>query len=160
MLNLRFRPILPLLAGLALAAAIGAPAPADARIYKWTDADGNTVYSQQPPPSGVKAEQVDEAPPPSEDPEAAMESLRERADAFDERREDRQKSDEEREAAAEREKRQKEVCEQLRENLRVLQTNNQVREQGEDGEYKMLPEEQRQARIESTRERIENECGD
>jgi hypothetical protein len=55
----------PLLACAAAAAllAVAAP-PADAALYKWVDANGRTVYSDQVPP-GVKAEPVGGAPPPA-----------------------------------------------------------------------------------------------
>jgi hypothetical protein len=43
--------------------AVAAP-PADAALYKWVDANGRTVYSDQVPP-GVKAEPVGGAPPPA-----------------------------------------------------------------------------------------------
>jgi hypothetical protein len=54
-----------LLACAALAALVPlAAAPATAALYKWVDANGRTVYSDQVPP-GVKAEPVGAAPPPA-----------------------------------------------------------------------------------------------
>jgi hypothetical protein len=47
----------------ALAAALSLPAMA--ALYKWTDANGRVVYSDQPPPGGVKSEVVGPAPPPA-----------------------------------------------------------------------------------------------
>ena len=49
---------------LALACLAGAPC-ASAALYKWVDANGRTVYSDQPPMGNVKAEIVGGAPPPS-----------------------------------------------------------------------------------------------
>ena len=43
-------------AALALAIARGLAAPASAALYKWTDANGRVVYSDQPPPGNVKIE--------------------------------------------------------------------------------------------------------
>ena len=44
-----------------------------AATYKWTDAQGRTVYSDQPPPSAnVKSEQLRPPPPPA-NPNAAKE---------------------------------------------------------------------------------------
>lgn len=160
MLNLRIRRLMQSLTALALAAAIVAPSTGLARIYKWTDEDGNTVYSQSPPPRGVQSERIEEARPPAEDPEATMESLRERTEAFEERRQARQDAEQEDDAAEEREALQQQVCEQLRKNLQVMQNNNQVRQRSDDGEYEALSEEQRQARIASTQKRIEKECSD
>lgn len=39
--------------------------PAPAAVYKWTDASGRVVYSDQPPPGNVKSEPVQGAAPPS-----------------------------------------------------------------------------------------------
>jgi hypothetical protein len=47
--------------GLAFAVAM----PASATMYKWVDADGKTVYSDQPPPANVKSEVIKPPPPPS-----------------------------------------------------------------------------------------------
>ena len=59
-----------LLACAALVAIVPLAAPpAAAALYKWVDANGRTVYSDQVPP-GVKAEQVGAAPPPA-NPNAA-----------------------------------------------------------------------------------------
>jgi hypothetical protein len=38
---------------------------ASATLYKWTDANGRVVYSDQPPTGNVKTEIVQGAPPPS-----------------------------------------------------------------------------------------------
>ena len=39
--------------------------PASAALYKWIDANGRVVYSDQPPNSDVKTETIQGAPPPS-----------------------------------------------------------------------------------------------
>ena len=46
--------------------------PAAAALYKWTDAQGRVVYSDQPPSGNVKSEQL-RAAPPSANPNAAKE---------------------------------------------------------------------------------------
>jgi hypothetical protein len=50
------------LAALVLCVLSGAAAAA---MYKWTDANGRVVYSDQPPPAGVKVEPVNVTPPPA-----------------------------------------------------------------------------------------------
>ena len=134
------------------------PAVDAARIYKWTDADGNTVYSQTPPPPGVKAERIAGAPPPPEDPDKAMQALRERAEGFAGRREDRAILEKEGQEALDRKKKQDDICSKLRQNLETLQNNPRIRETKEGGEPVVLGEEQRQERIKSTQERIQKEC--
>lgn len=54
--------LLRTLCALALCAAA---LPAAATLYKWTDANGRVVYSDQPPPGDVKTQIVQGAPPPS-----------------------------------------------------------------------------------------------
>jgi len=54
--------------GLLLAAAaalfLSAP-PAGAALYKWTDANGRVIYSDQPPNGNFKVETIDGPPPPA-----------------------------------------------------------------------------------------------
>ena len=51
---------------------------ASAALYKWTDAQGRTVYSDQPP-ANAKAEQMRPPPPPA-NPNAAKELAQREAD--------------------------------------------------------------------------------
>src|SRR6187397_890157 len=44
--------------GLSFAVALLASAPAMAALYKWTDASGRVIYSDQPPPGNVKVETI------------------------------------------------------------------------------------------------------
>jgi len=55
-------------APLALALVLGtfaATAPAWGALYKWTDANGRVVYSDQPPPGDMKIDVIAAPPPPS-----------------------------------------------------------------------------------------------
>lgn len=49
----------------ALTAGMTAALPAAAALYKWTDANGRVVYSDQPPMGNTKAETLTGAPPPA-----------------------------------------------------------------------------------------------
>jgi len=60
-----------------LAAALAAPTWA--ALYKWTDAQGRIVYSDQPPNANVKTEQL-RGPPPPANPNAAKELAQRQAD--------------------------------------------------------------------------------
>ena len=42
-----------------------AAVPAAATLYKWTDANGRVVYSDQPPAGNIKSEVVQGPPPPA-----------------------------------------------------------------------------------------------
>ena len=71
------RPFSLAMAGFAVAfCAAGA---AGAAVYKWTDSQGHTVYSDQPPPTSVKGEQLKAAPPPG-NPNAGKELAQQEAD--------------------------------------------------------------------------------
>jgi hypothetical protein len=53
---------LPVLLAASLLLAAG---PAAATLYKWTDANGRVVYSDQPPAGNIKSEIVQGPPPPA-----------------------------------------------------------------------------------------------
>ena len=58
---------------LAFVVALGVVAfPAAAALYKWTDANGRVVYSDQPPNGNFKVEAIN-APPPPANPNAVKE---------------------------------------------------------------------------------------
>ena len=61
-----------------------------AALYKWTDAQGHVVYSDQPPPGNVKTEQLRPPPPPA-NPNAAKELAQRQAD-FQKRQSDAAKA--------------------------------------------------------------------
>jgi hypothetical protein len=67
-------------------------AAAGAALYKWTDANGRVVYSDQPPLDAAKAQQLRGAPPPA-NPNAAKE-LAQREAEFKKRQADAAKAEE------------------------------------------------------------------
>jgi hypothetical protein len=62
------------LAAAALVAAVLASAAFAAPMYKWVDANGKVIYSDQPPPGNVKTE-ILQPPPPPANPNAAQELI-------------------------------------------------------------------------------------
>lgn len=82
------RKTLPAFAVALLAAAFATGAAA--ALYKWTDANGRVVYSDQPPQANVKTEQLRGAPPPA-NPNAAKE-LAQREAEFKKRQADASKA--------------------------------------------------------------------
>jgi uncharacterized protein DUF4124 len=82
------RASLPAIAVVLLAAAHASAALAT--LYKWTDAQGHVVYSDQPPPPNIKSEQLRPAPPPA-NPNAAKE-LAQRLSDFQKRQADAAKA--------------------------------------------------------------------
>lgn len=69
---------LPLVTALAFAA-LCAAVPASAALYKWTDANGRVVYSDQPPPGDVKVDTIASPPPPA-NPNAVKEMANKEAE--------------------------------------------------------------------------------
>ncbi len=68
---------LPALLAACLLLAAGA---AGATTYKWTDANGRIVYSDQPPPTSVKSETVVAPPPPPANPSAVKDLAKQEAE--------------------------------------------------------------------------------
>lgn len=147
-----------ILAATLLSLLLGTSWAAGTKIYKWTDEDGNVIYSQTPPPRGIDVKKIKEAPPPPVNPNDAMGDLRKRADEFSKRRDERLEVEAKGEEAAAEAKRQREICAQLRKNLAGLQSTSQARVKGEDGQLSVIGEDSRQQKIKATQQRIQQEC--
>src|SRR6478735_6367775 len=116
-------PVTPRLVAAALAAcAVAAALPAAAALYKWTDANGRVVYSDQPPSAAsVKAETL-AAPAPAANPNAAKELAQKDADLrkrATERTEAAAKADKERTAKEQR----AEECTRIANNVKQLSSS-------------------------------------
>ena len=129
-----------LLGMLALAAACADPA--SAALYKWTDAQGRIVYSDQPPAANVKTEQL-RAPPPAANPNAAKEFAQREAEY-------RKKQADAAEAAAKGEKERAdagklvEACAQARGQLKQLSESQlAIYRYNDKGEREVLDEDAR-----------------
>jgi hypothetical protein len=103
------------LAALALAAAL----PALAATYKWVDANGRTVYSDQPPPSGQKYEIVGAAPPP-DNPNAVKEMALKDAEIRKAQKDRAEQATKAQQSRADAQKRA-EICAQARAAVRTYQ---------------------------------------
>ncbi|HMA30682.1 MAG TPA: DUF4124 domain-containing protein [Casimicrobiaceae bacterium] len=89
-----------------------------AALYKWTDAQGRTVYSDQPPPSDVKSKQLPPAPPPA-NPNAAKELAQQEA-AFRKRQTDQEQALAKADKARAADEQRRQGCAQAESNLRSL----------------------------------------
>lgn len=123
-----------------------------AQVYRWVDAQGITHFGAQPP-EGQAAQTLNTvAPPPKPSaPEAATGESH--APLGDQQAIDRKVKQQVVEQEAER----KRYCETLRTNLAQLQNNPRVRVE-EKGEVRRLTEEERQARITETQQKIGEHC--
>lgn len=131
------------LSALALAlVVIGYAAVASAALYKWTDAQGRVVYSDQPPNADVKTEQLRGAPPPA-NPNAAKE-LAQRDAEFKKRKADAEAAS----AKAAREQatseQRKESCAQAKGELKQLaESQLAIYRYNEKGEREIMDEDAR-----------------
>ena len=124
-------------------------------VYKW-DEDGKTIYSQTPPPPGVKFEIiVEEDIGKSTSVAKAGPSYSD--STFEERREERLQKQQEKEVLEESNRIKQENCAIAQKNLQSLSSRGQVTIK--DGDiYRKLSEEERQGKIQETQAQIEEFC--
>ncbi|WP_217475107.1 DUF4124 domain-containing protein [Stutzerimonas stutzeri] len=121
------------------------------QIYKWVDAQGVTHFGAQPP-QGQSAEAINTATPAPRP--AAPEPVAATPSSETEQHEIDRKV---KQQVAEQEAERKRYCVTLRTNLAQLQNNPRVRVE-EEGEVRRLNEEERQARIAETQQKIADTC--
>ena len=130
---------LPLLLGLSLSHA------ALAAMYKWTDSEGNTVFSQTRPPDGREARTVAPPPPPAESPAEAQKRLHEMQQKLDDAREDRHLQAQQEQKALEEQHARQENCRKAKRNLQILEQRSRQLINAGDGQYRRYtPEEKAQ----------------
>lgn len=147
----------PLVAAAALACALAAGA-AGATLYKWTDANGRVVYSDQPPTGNVKVEIVGGAPPP-DNPNAARELANkdvEMKKAQRERAEEAATTDKARADAVKR----AEVCEQARAAVRLYQSDRNIPlyRLNEKGERVLVDDAERRRKLDEQQKLMREYC--
>jgi hypothetical protein len=142
---------------------ITAITPAVAASYKWVDENGQTVYSQTPPPAGTQGvERVKAAPrAPSNSGTAgtAAQKTKDDAAAFNERQSDKKTQQQDKKKMQEADAQRKEHCDGMRADIETLVNKPIVRRSSEDGsESKVLTAEEREADVKILRERVKKEC--
>jgi hypothetical protein len=130
--------------------------PATAKTYRWVDENGVTIYSQTPPPTG-DATIIKPPPPPASPPDEAMNNLKRRQAAIDTAKKKKQGGDKE-SVEAENAEIKKKNCEVSRKNLAEITRHPRVRMKMDDGSYKQLSDEERQAEIDKYNKDIEKFC--
>jgi hypothetical protein len=122
-----------------------------AQVYKWVDAQGVTHFGAQPP-QGQQVETVNTVTAPAKSAATPQPPAQEEADA-DQSSIDRKVKQQ----VAAQEAERKRYCESMRTNLAHLQNNPRVRVE-DNGETRRLTEEERQSRINETRDKIAENC--
>lgn len=143
--------VIAALAALSTSFAVSATA-----TYKWTDEQGNTVYSQQPPAQG-EYERLDirtgTATQGGGSQQGAASSAAESI-LEDAKQAEKQADVEAQQARAEEIRRQN--CEVAKKNLQVYTVYRRIRD--EEGNVKVLGDEERQQKIEEAKQQIEEFC--
>lgn len=123
-----------------------------AQVYRWVDAQGITHFGAQPP-EGQAAQTLNTVAPPPKPSVPEPATGESHAPLGDQQAIDRKVKQQ----VAEQEAERKRYCETLRTNLAQLQNNPRVRVE-EKGEVRRLTEEERQARITETQQKIGEHC--
>ncbi len=136
------------------------PPAAQAAIYKWTNADGEVVYSQIPPPQGREAaDRLRPPPPPAETPEAAQKRLKALEQRLDKQRKARQQAGKKDEKAAERARIRQHNCEAARSNLSGLETKTHPLVPDGHGGMRRMTAPEREQKLEQLRADVDKYCG-
>ncbi len=128
---------------------------ATAEIYKWVDEQGNTHYTQTPPPEVDDIEKLD-LPSPV-DTDAANQALEQRNKMLNELREERNEKRELQQNNESEVVKNEQQCEQARKRLASYQ-RPRVNVKNPDGSQRNLTEEERQAEIQKSKEYIKKAC--
>src|SRR5690606_6865985 len=123
-----------------------------AQVYKWVDAQGVTHFGAQPP-EGQTAQTLNTVTPPPKVAATEPSASENSAPLVDQKKIDHKVKQQ----VAEQEAELKRYCETLQTNLAQLQNNPRVRVE-ENGEVRRLKEEERQARIAETQQKINERC--
>jgi type IV secretory pathway VirB10-like protein len=144
---------------LAIAAALAFAPLAGAQLYKYTDKDGKTVYTDQPPPT-VQAKPIAAPPPPPPAPAPAKaatgnKSAVERDKEAEKGREQAQKKEDE---AAKKAQQAEQRCNQARTTLQQYSAGGRLMKYNEKGEREYMSDEEiAKGRVSAQRE-VDEAC--
>lgn len=123
---------------------------AQAEMYKWTDKNGNTVYSQNPPPTGNYQTLSAPPPPPADSGAAANQSAA--GDETGNKAPDKTVQKLSKQNAETRKK----YCEDAKKDLAIYQVYRRIKQK--DGSVIRLSDTERQQKINQAKQAIEQFC--
>ncbi|MBN1378845.1 MAG: DUF4124 domain-containing protein [Gammaproteobacteria bacterium] len=128
-----------------------------AEVYKWTDENGQTHYSDIPQDQPSNKITVNEKPESSSEPsDADRRDYQKRVlDSFAQERQQKQQKKEEQEK---KQAEQRKQCEQARKRLSDVETAGYLYEKDKDGEKVIFTDEQRQAATDQARAAVKQYC--
>lgn len=148
-----------------LTLALAASTAEAAKFYKWTDADGVTHYSADPPAEGagkaseirVKSRHAADTPaaatPAAGAAPGAAASGQDKADAGKDK-----KKEEAPKATGKEPAQYAEKCKQLRQDLQTIQDHERIKTRDANGEVKVLSDDEKNARLDATQREIKAYC--
>ncbi len=142
---------------LCLLLAAAAPAVLAANMYKWTDAEGNVHFTQEPPPPGVQGQKLAPPPPPAESPAKAQSQIKAMEQQFNSAQQQRQDAAKKAQQEAHYDAEKKQKCAQARSRLQKAQ-RPRVNFVGPDGTVRRATEEQRQQQIKDSEKQVKEFC--
>ena len=128
---------------------------ANAKMYKWVDNEGNTHYTQSPPPGDIQAEVL--KPPSKIDTESAQAQIEQRLKEAEKLRESRLKENEFQEIEKKNEAIREENCKRARQRLNTYSRPRGLIQQ-EDGSRTRVDEETRQSELVKSQSMVEEYC--
>ena len=127
-----------------------------ATAYKWVDEDGNTHYTQTPPPGDTPGKAINR--PPKVDTEAARGKIKALTERADKLQADRAEKAEQRQKKLAQEAEQATLCQQAR-TSRASYERPRVNEVMADGSRRIMGEEERQAGLARAKDLVSKFCG-
>ena len=134
---------------------IGPGSYAVAAMYKWVDAEGNTHYTQSPPPAGATGKEI--KPPPKVDSEAAVKSLEQQQQDLDKITTERLKQGDATQKAVKEQSEQKRLCEQARASAASFE-RPRVTLNEKDGSQRRATDEERLAKLVEANKQVAENC--
>lgn len=131
-----------------------------AEMYRWTDDQGNTIYSQSPPPDARPVTKVAPPPKPSTDEaSAARERLDRQIEQLNAENEKKLEAKKEQEKQQQEAAKNRERCELAKKNLEIMKSRppNTLYSIGGE-EYKRFTPEEYEAQIKSYEETVKKYC--
>ena len=126
-----------------------------AEMYKWVDEEGNTHYTQNPPPDGVDYET--KKPPYPVNTEEAVDSFRQKQEEAREVREAKQKSEDETAKTEEEKAEDQRKCDNIKLRLQSLQ-RPRISTTDESGNRIRMSEEERIQGIKEAEKKLAEHC--
>jgi len=152
------RPLIQCSVIFSLVCLLGTSPVSQARMFKWVDADGNTHYTQTPPPEGIAKEDLNLPASVNLDNKEAVKAFEDQQNKKQESSETKQKDEKELNRSAEHTALKKENCRKARAKLENVQNTGRIRAVDENGNIVRATEEERQRRITEAQENIKKWC--